>query len=172
MPRYLFTVVAFLIAVLAFAYETSGKFFSHVSPETTTLATHRETQRVTVGQSIDGALVIREIANAPRVPVQARYPNHLRTLRVYVAPNHSGVPALYVEVARPRASYVLEGAFSVSADEASFTWVTTTTLMFYGRRSDGALTRFVVDVHNLTISSETIARIPSYDDRPVFDTNI
>jgi hypothetical protein len=172
MPRYLFTVIVFLIAVLAFAYETSGKFFSHVSPETTKLAMHRETQRVTVGQSIDGALMIRAIANASHVPVQARYANHSRTLRAYVAPNHSGVPALYLEAARPRASYVLEGAFSISADDASFTWVTTTTLMFYGRSSDGALTRFVVDVHNLTISGEAIAVIPSHDDRPVFDTNI
>lgn len=171
MPRYLFTIIALLIALLAFAYETSGDFFSRVSPETAKLAMYRETQSVTVGQSIDGVLVIREITNAPSVPIDAQYANHLRTKRAYVAPTHSGMPAVYVEVARPRALYVLEGAFSVEADDVSFTWLTATTLMFYGR-SNGALTRFVVDVHSLTISGESVAAIPPYVGRPVFDSSI
>lgn len=171
MPRYAFTIIALFVVVLAFIYESSGFFSVQVSPETE-LALHRETQRVTAGRSTDGELTIREITHAPSVPVRARYPNHLRTLRAYIAPNHIGVPALHLESARPRNSYVLEGAFSVSPNEASLTWVSTTTLMFYGRRGDGALTRFVADVHDITLVSEATSTLPPSNTRPVVDANI
>lgn len=171
MPRYLFTILALLIFVLTFVSERSGYFLTRVSPETKLVA-HRETQRVTVGRSYDGALIIREIASAPSVPIQARYANHLRTLRAYVAPNHSGLPTIYIESARPHNVYVLEGAFTVLPEDASLFWTTTTTLTFYGKQEDGTLTRFTIDVHDLSLASEAVAEIPTHDDRPVFDSNI
>lgn len=171
MPRYLFTVLSLLIFVLAFAYETSDHFFVHVSPETQ-LALRRETQSVKVGRSDDGALTIRELAKAPSVPVQARYANHSRTIRAFIAPDHAGVPAIYLEAIHPHHFYAVEGAFSVLPGEVSLTWPTPSTLMFYGREHDGALACFVVNVHELIITRELIDVLPPRDDRPVFDTGI
>lgn len=171
MPRYLFTIVAFVVFLLALAYESSDFFPMHVSSETT-LTAHRETHHVAVGQSSDGALAIREIAEAPHVPIQARYANHLRTLRTFVAPNQSGTPMIYLESVHPHIFYVAEGAFTVLPDEASFMWTSPTTFMFYGTDQRGLLARFTIDVRELLLTSETISEIPEHDDRPVFDSNI
>jgi len=170
MPRYLFTTVALVIAVLAFIYESSGYFFVRVSPETK-LSIHRETHRVTVGRSSDGMLSISQVTDVPSAPMQERYANRTRTLRAHIASNNSGIPTIYLETSRPHNFYVIDGAFTVSPKASALTWIASTKLLFYGV-INGTPARFTVDVHDLTMSTEIVEVLPVAETHDMSDVSI
>lgn len=157
MPRYLFTFVAFAIFLVAYFSEA---YTQHVSPETA-LATYREAYAIKQGVSADGHIEISEVAVPPHVSLYMETPNHLRTLRAFIAPNRGGVSTIYIEQAQPHKFFAIEGVFSVLPETASFLWTTPTTLVFYGTSPDGVFIRYVVDVHSLSMLSTAAAGAPT-----------
>ena len=72
-----------------------------VSSETQSGGVFHETPQVTPGTSADGLVTISPITSAPFVPTRQKFPDHERAIRAFIATNHVGNPALYLEQVLP-----------------------------------------------------------------------
>ncbi len=151
MPRYLFTILAFIAFIIAMGFQEYD--LSHSVSQITGLADYRVERSVKPGPSSDGALFIAEIIAPPRVSHYAQVSNHGRTLRAFIAPNRTGVSQVYVEQIKPHAFFGLEGAFSVLPETVSFSWMSPSQLVFYGTSPDGSFRRYLADLHTPALSS-------------------
>lgn len=158
MPRYLFTVLAFFVFLIAYTYEEHRVFAQNVSPETI-LANYRDLNTISSGASPDGGMNISEAVDPPRVSHYIKIANHGRNLRAFLAPNKGGVGLIYIEQARPHKFFVITSTFSVLPETVSFLWTGPMTLVFYGMSPDNTFTRYTLDLRS-KILNDTPAMEP------------
>lgn len=152
MPKYIFTTLAFVFFLLLMAAKSTTLFADAVSPKSVLLA-YRENHVVKQGVSQDGRVVVLLVPPPPPVSHYREVANHQRNLRAFTALDSNGTSVVYVEQARPHQFFIIQGAFSVLPETVFFTWVSPTTLIFYGTSPDGVFTRVSVDVHTLLTTS-------------------
>jgi hypothetical protein len=155
MPRYLFTVLAFFVFLIAYTYEEHRIFAQNVSPETI-LADYRDLHTISSGMSPDGSINISEVIDPPRVSHYMEIANHGRNLRAFLAPNKGGVGLIYIEQARPHKFFAITGAFSVLPETVSFMWTGPMTLVFYGISPDETFTRYALDLKSKILSDTPV----------------
>jgi hypothetical protein len=165
MPRYIFTIIALVVFLFAYAYEEYRVFAQNVSPETS-LAQYRDLHTVKEGVTPDGSIEISEVLDPPHVSHYIQYANHGRTLRAFLAPNRGGVGLIYIEQVRPHKFFAIIGAFSVVPETASILWTTPTTLVFYGTAPDATLMRYEIDLHTGIVRTIIVADFPTSELRP------
>lgn len=159
MLRYVFTSIALVVFLLAYAYSEYPLFTTNVSPETA-LVTYRELRTVKEGASLDGSMRISEIINPPRVSHYTQVANHGRTLRAFLAPDRGGVGLIYIEQARPHKFFAVVGAFSVLPETVSILWTGPSTLVFYGTAPDGAFMRYELNLHTGGVVALPMSDLP------------
>ena len=148
MPRFLLTYVSLFIFACTMIWVNRGDA-SIVSQETPASVYH-ETFSVKRGLSSDGQLRIEQIFDAPTVPHHAQFANHMRNLRVYIAPDRSGVPTLYLEQVKPHNFFAISGPILVAPFSAKFMWTDQTTFLFYATSSEGIFMTHSINVHDLS----------------------
>ncbi len=152
MSRFFITYVSFFI-FLATLLVSEHYLPASISTEAQ-LHDYREMFYVKQGSSVDGAMLIKATSDVPRVANNIKLANHIRNLRVFVAADRVGTPALYLEQAKPHAFYVIAGPFLPSKTKALYTWTAPTTLSFYATSTNDVYQRFNLNVHELTWSAE------------------
>jgi hypothetical protein len=125
-----------------------------VSPETRFVKHGREAWVVKPGVSRDGRLLIEHAPAAPHIPPRVKSLNHTRTLRAFIGPDRSGIPALYIEQVRPHAFYVLGGVFMLDGESPTLFWSGDRVIGFYAKSPEGQLMRYAADLEEITISEK------------------
>lgn len=159
MPRYLFTIVALFVFLIAYTYEEYRVLAQNVSPETL-LKEYRDQHTLSTGTSPDGSIHISEVIDPPHVSHNMQFANHERTLRAFFAPNKGGVETIYIEQARPNKFFAIVGVFEVLPETVSLFWSQPMTLVFYATTVDGVFVRNEINLHTLIVKSTPLKDMP------------
>ncbi len=154
MKRFFLIYVGFFIFVTTFLltkHHASAQVSSHMP-----LENYREMFAVKQGRSLDGGMLIAATHEVKNVPNNAKVPNHLRNLRVFVSIDNAGMSALYLEQSKPHAFYVIRGPFDVSFNKKAFKWTAPTTLTFSATGTDDVYRMFSMNMHTLSWTSSQL----------------
>lgn len=159
MLRYVFTSIALVVFLLAYAYAEYPIFSKNVSPETA-LAAYRELRTVKEGDYGDMGIHVSTTIDAPNVSHYIKVSNHSRTLRAFLTPNLGGSGIIYVEQARPHKFFTIVGLFSVLPETVSMSWTGPNTLVFYGTAFDGKFMRYELNLHTGEVALLSVNNLP------------
>ena len=170
MSRFVITYVSFFIflATLLVSQHYLPAGISTDAP----LHDYREMFYVKQGSSVDGAMLIKATSDVPLVANNIKLANHIRNLRVFVAVDRIGTPALYLEQAKPHTFYVIAGPFVPSRAKALYRWTAPTTLSFYATGTNDVYQLFSVNVHELTWSADVSVHNPTLKTSSAVDSDI
>lgn len=170
MSRFFITYVSFFIFIgtllVSQHYHRTG-----VSTDIP-LREYREMFYVKQGSSADGVISIKIAPDVPRVANNIKLANHIRNLRIFTAVDSVGIPALYLEQAKPHAFYTIAGPFVPNNAKALYKWTAPTVLSFYATATNDVYQRFNINVHDLTWTSDVGTQTSSSQASSGADTDI
>ena len=113
--HYSLTCIAGLIVVpiVLWAEVVNSRTPDGVSWETNYLMQYRDEFHVRAGVTRDGLASVTPVNESPFVASRLRYPNHNRTLRVYMFKQENEKNELYLESAHPFHVYKVDGRFTL-----------------------------------------------------------